>query len=426
MFLELALVIVLTLTNGLLAMSELAIVSARATRLKVLAEKGSRGARMALSLQENPGRFLSAVQIGITLVGILAGAVSGATLGARLTQWLQASGVPERFAGTLGVGLVVAGITYLSLILGELVPKQIALKKAEDVAVRVAPMMVIIARVTTPLVWLLDISGRAVLAVLGQSGESDRAITDEEVKMTIAEAKSAGVIEHGESEMIAGVMRTADRSVRAIMTPRRDLEILDLSRGPAVARALAQKTRHSRLPVQDGGPDDIVGVISVRDVLTYTSSSGPLSALVQPAPAVLDISSAMSLIERMRHEVVHMMLVFDEHGHFEGIVTAMDLLETITGSLADESGDEPALSERADGSWFVAGWMPADEFADRLGLTLPEDGDFQTVAGFALDRFGRIPAVGDSFEYDGWVVEVADLDGMRIDQLLVRRADWAP
>lgn len=426
MFLELALVIVLTLTNGILAMAELAIVSARATRLKVLAEKGSRGASMALTLQENPGKFLSAVQIGITLVGILAGAVSGATLGLRLTNWLQASGVPAQFASTIGVGLVVAGITYLSLILGELVPKQIALKKAESVAVRVAPMMMVIARVTTPVVWLLDISGRVILSILGQSGDADRAITDEEVKLTIAEAKSAGVLEQGESEMIAGVMRTADRSVRAIMTPRRDLEILDLSRGPAAARTLAQRTRHSRLPVQDGGADDIVGVISVRDILTYSAANGPLSSLVQPAPAVMDISSAMALIERLRHEAVHMMLVFDEHGHFEGIVTAMDLLEAITGSLADESGDEPALSERADGSWFVAGWMPADEFADRLGLTLPTDGDFQTVAGFALERFGHIPSAGESFEYEGWIVEVADLDGMRIDQLLVRRADWAP
>jgi putative hemolysin len=261
-----------------------------------------------------------------------------------------------------------------------------------------------------------------VLFLLGQSGEGDREITDEEVRLTIAEAKSAGVLAPDESEMIAGVMRTADRSVRALMTPRRDLDIVDLSKGPAAARALALRTRHSRLPAQGSGPDDIVGVISVRDILTYTPSAGPLSGLVQPAPVAMDVSNAMALIERMRTEVVHMMLVYDEHGHFEGIVTAMDLLEAITGSLADDSGDEPAVTQRADGSWFVAGWMPADEFADRFGLALPE-GDYQTVAGFALDRLGRIPAPGDRFRHDGYVVEIADLDGMRIDQVILSRAE---
>jgi putative hemolysin len=421
MFLEIALVVFLTLVNGVLSMSELAVVSARPQRLKLLADRGSRGARIALRLQENPGRFLSAVQIGITLVGILAGAVSGATLGARLTAWLSDAGLPMRFAGPVGVGGVVAGITYLSLVVGELVPKQIALKRAESVAVRMAPAMAVIAKVTTPMVWLLDMSGRAVLSLLGQSGASQREITDEEVKLTIAEAQSAGVLAPDESEMIAGVMRTADRSVRALMTPRRDLDIVDLSRGLPAARALALKTRHSRLPAQDGGPDDIVGVISVRDILAHSPAAGPLSGLVQQAPVVMDISNAMALIQRMRLEAVHLILVYDEHGHFEGIVTAMDLLEAITGSLADDSGDEPAITQRSDGSWFVAGWMPADEFADRIGLTLPADGDFQTVAGFALDQLRRIPAPGDHFEHDGFIIEVADLDGMRIDQLLVRR-----
>ncbi|MEI4486344.1 hemolysin family protein [Frigidibacter sp. MR17.14] len=421
MYLEIAIVILLTLTNGALAMSELAIVSSRPARLKVLADQGRSGAAVALALLDNPGRFLSTVQIGITLVGVLSGAFSGATLGARLANALEAGGMSNAAANTIGVGAVVAVITYLSLILGELVPKQIALKNPESVAARVAPAMRTIALVTTPIVWFLDVSGRTVLRLLGQHGESEAKMTDEEVKMTLAEADSAGVFAKGEREMIQGVMRVADRTARALMTPRREVEVLDLDADPEGVLEQARSTRRNRLPVREGGEDEIIGVIAVRELLGWRPEDGPLRELIREAPVVLDATDAGTVIERLKGSRGHMALVYDEYGHFEGIITAMDVLEAIAGVFSDGEEDEPAWAEREDGSWLVAGWMPIDEFADRAGLPRP-DGDYDTVAGFVLDRMGRIPALGESITAEGWRFEVIDLDAMRIDKLLVSRA----
>ena len=286
LYLEIAVVVVLTVVNGLLAMSELAVVSARSARLKVLEGQGSRGARQALRLQEQPGRFLSTVQIGITLVGVLSGAFSGATLGARLSNTLQAQGLSVSLADALGVGSVVMAITYLSLIIGELVPKQIALRDAEGVAVRVAPAMVLLSRVAAPLVWLLDASGRAVLAMLGQKGETEERVTEEEVRTIIAEAESAGVLESEERDMIAGVMRLADRTAKALMTPRRDVEIIDITDDPAEIRAQLRQTRRSRLPVQEGEADAIIGVLYAKDWLDAANNGArtvDIRSLVQPA-----------------------------------------------------------------------------------------------------------------------------------------------
>lgn len=424
MYLEIAIVILLTLINGLLAMSELAIVSARPARLKLLADKGSKGAATAMRLAEDPGRFLSSVQIGITLVGIFAGAFSGATLGARLATALEAAGLPDGVSDTLGVGLVVVAITYLSLIFGELVPKQIALRDPEGVAARVAPAMKLVARATGPVVWLLDASGKAVLRLIGQGGGPEGRISDEEVRSVIAEAETAGVIKTGEREMIAGVMRLADRSARALMTPRRDVETLDAADPPETILRRLRETHRSRLPVRDGGPDEIVGVVVVRDLLAEADSGGriDLRAAAQPAPVVRDGAGALQVIQRLRASTSQMALVFDEYGHFEGVVTPMDVLEAVTGDFREEEGEEPALVARADGSMLVAGWMPIDEFAERLRLELDPDRDYETVAGFALDRLGRLPELGESFVAQGWRYEVVDLDARRIDKLLVSRA----
>ncbi|GGH51233.1 DUF21 domain-containing protein [Frigidibacter albus] len=420
MIFELLIVLMLTVCNGALAMSELAIVSAKPTRLRVLAGAGSKGAVTALRLQENPGRFLSAVQIGITLVGVLSGAVSGATLGLRLSGTLAEAGMPPALAASVGVGLVVAAITYLSLIVGELVPKQIALRNPEAVASRIAPAMAIVARVTTPIVWVLDLSGKTVLRLLGQSGVTESQMTDEEVRMIMAEAEQAGVLAPGEREMIAGVMRMADRSARALMTRRRDVDIIDLGDPLEEALARARATRRSRLPVREGGEDEIIGVIRARDLLAWTPEAGPLRGLVTEVPVVMDVAGASVVIEQLRQSPAHMVLVYDEYGNFEGIVTPMDLLEAITGTFEDGEADEPAMVQREDGSWLVAGWMPIDEFADHLSLRRPE-GDFDTVAGFVLDEMRRLPALGESFRHAGWRFEVVDLDGMRIDKLLVAR-----
>ncbi len=419
MYTELLIVVLLTVLNGVLAMSELAIVSARPTRLKVMAEQGRSGATTALALQEHPGRFLSAVQAGITLVGVLSGAISGATLGLRLTETLLASGFSDWWAHTIGVGSVVAGITYLSLIIGELVPKQIALKNPEGVAVRMAPAMRVLAVMTTPMVSFLDISGRAVLFLLGQNGASGEEMTDEEVKLTIAEAETAGVLSSDEREMIAGVMRLADRTARTLMTPRTDVEVLDITAGPAVALKLARETGKALLPATEGGPDAIIGVIPVRDLLMARSASVDLRKLVREVPIVIDIADATQVIEKLRESPVNMVLVFDEYGHFEGIITPMDVLEGITGSFDSPGEDEPDMQVREDGSFLVSGSMAADEFADRLGLKLGEDRDYETVAGLVLDQLGHIPKLGERLRVESIEIEVIDLDGFRIDKLLV-------
>ncbi len=423
LFLEILIVAVLTLVNGLLAMSELAVVSSRPARLKVLAGEGRRGAAVALKLQEDPGKFLSSVQIGITLVGVLSGAFSGATLGDRLGGALVGAGVDPAIAVPVGVGIVVIIITYLSLIIGELVPKQIALRDAEGVATRVAPLMAFIASVAAPVVWLLDVSGRLVLRLLGQGGESEETVTDEEVKTIIAEAESAGVLETEERHMISGVMRLADRSARGLMTPRLDVELIDLSETREEMIEKLRTTRHSVLPVQDGPVDAIVGVIVRKDLVQNVLAAEPLDvrSLVKQAPVVMDRSSALDVLKAIRGSLVHMALVFDEYGHFEGIVTPGDILEAITGAFQEEEGDEKAYVTREDGSYLVSGWMQADEFQAHLGVPVPKDAKFETVAGYVLSELNHLPTVGEVFERGNWRFEVLDLDGRRIDKVLVTR-----
>lgn len=423
LFLEILIVAVLTLVNGLLAMSELAVVSSRPARLKVLAAEGKRGATVALKLQEDPGKFLSSVQIGITLVGVLSGAFSGATLGERLGDTLIGAGINPSVAAPLGVGIVVIIITYLSLIVGELVPKQVALRDSEGVASRVAPLMAFIASIAAPLVWLLDVSGKLVLRLIGQSGETDERVTDEEVKTLIAEAEHAGVLETEERHMISGVMRLADRSARGLMTPRLDVELLDLSETQEEMIEKLRATRHSVLPVQDGAVDSIIGVIVRKDLVENVLAREPLDmrTLVKQAPVVMDRSSALDVLKAIRGSLVHMALVFDEYGHFEGIVTPGDILEAITGAFQEEEGDEKAYVTRDDGSYLVSGWMQVDEFQAHLGVPVPKDAKFETVAGFVLAELNHLPAVGETFERGHWRFEVLDLDGRRIDKILVTR-----
>ena len=425
MLTEILIVVALTIVNGLLAMSELAVVSSRTARLKVLSDQGSKGAATAMRLAEDPGRFLSTVQIGITLVGVLSGAFSGATLGARLSEWLGTHGFSQSMSDTLGVGIVVVAITYLSLILGELVPKQVALRDPERVAARVAPAMSLLSKIGAPVVFLLDVSGKAVLRLLGQKGESEEKVTEEEVRTIIAEAETAGVLERDEREMIAGVMRLADRSARALMTPRREVEVIDLEDSAEEIRQQLRATRRSRLPVQDGEADSIIGVIVVKDLIEFLQAGDTrdLRALVQEAPIVMDTADSLHVLREIRSSRVHMALVFDEYGHFEGIITPGDVLEAIIGAFQEEEEDEPAIVTRADGSYLVAGWMQVDEFSHELGIPIPRDADFQTVAGFILAEMNHLPNVGESFDKGHWRFEVVDLDGRRIDKVLVSRIE---
>ncbi len=423
MLLELLIVLVLVLCNGLLSMSELAVVSARPARLKVMAADGNKGAAVALKLAEDPGKFLSSAQVGISLIGVLSGAFSGATLGERLTEFLLSRGLPDAAASTLGVGLVVVAITYVSLILGELVPKQLALRDAERIAARAAPAMAFIASVARPLVWLLDISSRAILALMGRNGESEDRVTDEEVKTIIAEAESQGVLETEEKAMITGVMRFADRSARGLMTPRLDVEVVDLSDPETEVLQMLRTSHHSMLPVHEGEPDKVIGVLVRKDLIDIFASGAPLDirALIKPAPVVLDRADALAVLRGIRSSPVHVALVFDEYGHFEGIVTPGDVLGAITGGFQDEDDDEHAFTQRDDGSYLVSGWMPVDEFADKIGVPIPKDPKYETVAGFVLAELNHLPAVGESFSREPWRFEVLDLDGRRIDKILVSK-----
>ncbi len=429
LYIEIAIVVVLVCVNGLLAMSELAIVSSRPARLKTMIDRNVSGAARALELGANPGKFLSSVQIGITLVGVLSGAFSGATLGERLAGLLAANGVAPRIADPLGVGIVVAIITYFSLIAGELVPKQIALRNPEGIAVRAAPFMTVLSKVGAPVVWLLDISGRGLLWLLGQREGSEERVTDEEIKMLVAEAEHHGTIESDERRMIAGVMRLGDRAVRAVMTPRTEVDWVNLDADPAALRKLLMETPHSRLPVGEGSVDAMIGVVQTREVLAAALSGKPLTPrpYVRPAPIVHDQADALDVLTTLRESDVPMALVHDEYGHFEGIVTPADILEAITGVFrADlEADDDPALVEREDGSLLLAGYMPADEMADHLGINLPESRDYETVAGYVLSHLHHLPATGETVDAQGWRFEVVDLDGRRIDKIIASRLPGA-
>jgi putative hemolysin len=422
--LEILLILALVLVNGLLALSELAVVSARPARLKSMAEQGVRGARRALALASEPGRFLSTVQIGITLVGVLAGAFSGATLAVRLEALLIEAGMPARAAEPLSFVLVVTAVTYVSLILGELVPKQLALQNAERLACAVAPAMILLARVASPFVWLLKTSGDVVLRLLGRYHTSRSQVTDEEIRTLVAEAESVGVIEPAERSMITGVMRLGDRQVRAVMTPRRDVGSIDLSDSLDAMRRKILASPHSRLVVTDGSPDMVVGVIQAKDLLDAYMSRRKFDPrkFVSPAPIIPETMDALDAVQILKNTPVHVALVHDEYGHFQGLVTSADILETIVGAFRTEEGPpEKHIVPRDDGSLLVAGDTPIEELADALHITLPETRDFHTAAGFVLDRMQRIPEIGEKFTENGWCFEVVDLDGRRIDKVLASR-----
>ncbi|MDQ0511994.1 hemolysin family protein [Ancylobacter amanitiformis] len=424
---EIAIVILLVLINGVLAMAELSVVSARPARLRAMADNGSAGARIALSLAGDPGRFLSTVQIGITLIGILAGAFSGATLGDMLGEWLREQGMAPGLAGGLGYSLVVAAITYVSLIIGELIPKRLALQSPEKLASFIAPAMMLLSRISLPAVWLLDISSRVVLRLLGESGKRDEShVTDEEIRAIVAEAETAGVIDPDERRMIAGVMRLADRPVRAVMTPRTDIDWIDLSEDPEAVRQTIRETRHTRMPACEGTVEEAVGVIDIRDLLeAYLNGKTPdPRQFVKPAAVLVETAGALIAMKVLRHAESPLALVVDEYGSMVGILTPADLLDAIAGSVVlDEAGQvKPDVVERADGSFLIAGSTPIDELADVLGIRIPQDAGFHTAAGYVLHELKALPQEGVSFEATGWRFEVVDMDGRRVDKILVSRA----
>ncbi|MFL6760050.1 hemolysin family protein [Sphingomonas sp.] len=429
-WLDVLLLLALIVVNGALAMGELAIVSSREARLKAMAKTGSVGARCALDLASDPGRFLSTVQSGITLIAIFAGAFSGEKLGQPAAERIQLLGLSPDTAHTIGFGVVIFVTTYCSLVIGEIVPKQIALRSPEPIAVVMSRPMRLLSKIVAPFVWVLERSSALILSLLGMNRESKNHVTAEELHLVVAEAQTAGVLEEDERAMISGIVRLADRPVREVMTPRTEIDWIDRAATADEIRAALLATPHSRIPVADGAVENIVGVIQTRDVMAALLEGRPinLNQLCRSAPVIPDLMDAMDALAVLRNADVPLALVHDEYGHLDGIVTPGSILAALAGTFASdaEQGDEPALVERDDGSWLVSGAASADLLSDRLGVNLPVDRDYSTVAGFALWVLKHLPETGEKFRHDGWSFEIVDMDGRKIDKLIASRQRRKP
>lgn len=414
---EIVVVLLLILLNGLFAMSEIALVSARRARLAALVQRGFRGAAHARRLIDEPQHFLPTVQVGITLIGILTGVFGGARIADRLAVWLAGVPVLAPLSGTLALATVVLVITYLSLVLGELVPKQLALREAEVVAARVAGPLALLARLTAPAVWLLGASSAIVLRALGVPRLAAPVMSEEELKALLAEGAQAGVLETEEQHMIERLLRLADKRVRAIMTPRTEIAWLDRTDTPADLKATLQKSPHARFVVCDRTVDNVVGVVLVKDLLNRMLDGAGLElapALRQPL-IIPDTVSALDALDRLRTDPLGIGLVMDEYGSFEGIVTASDMLEAIAGDPVSVTARAAAGSALPAGVLLLDGLMAVDELKARLVLPdLPAEGSYHTLGGLLLALLQRVPKVGDRIVFGGWRFEVAAMDGRRV------------
>ena len=424
-WIDVVIILVLVAVNGVFAMTEMAIASSRKARLEAMARTGSRGARAAIELAADPGKFLSTAQVGITLIAVLSGAYSGEKLGGPVSERLAAAGLSPETANTAGFVLVIGLTTFVSLIVGELVPKQFALRSPEPIAALAAVPMDWFARITAPLGWLLDRSSAIIFRLLGMKRENEQHVTAEELHLIVAEASRSGVIEESERAIISGVVRLADRPVREVMTPRTAIDWIDLDADEDALRRRFIETPHTRVPVAEGSVDRIVGVVQSRDVVAALLEERPLDprALMRPLLIVPDQVDAMDALDTLRRAEVPMVLVHDEYGHLEGIVTPADLLAAIAGNFVGhgDEGDAPMIVEREDGSLLIAGALPADALGDRLAINLPEDRDYATAAGYVLSVLKHLPTEGEHFAEQGWRFEIVDMDGRKIDKVLVSR-----
>jgi putative hemolysin len=420
---ELAIVVLLVLLNGFFAMSELAIVSARRTRLRQLADDDNVGAQLVLQMAENPSSFLSIVQIGMTLNSVFAGAYSGATLASSFAVYLNTISWITPHGEGVALGLTVAGVTYLNLVVGELVPKRIGLAYAEPIAIRVAHAMGVFALVAAPIVWLLTRSTDVILRLMRLHNPPEQKITEEEIKDLIAEGTESGALKPAEKSMLDGVMRLADRSVRTIMTPRMDVVWLNVDDSSNEHKNIIRSSGYSRFPVARGDLEEILGVVHAKDLLNASFDGLNLSIkpVMRPPLIVPDTTPVLRLLDQFKHAGQHIAMVVDEYGSVEGLVSITDIIESITGGLPErgrEGADRPV--HREDGSWLIDGMTPIDEVEALVGLrNLRGDGDFQTIAGFVIDRLGRIPAAGDSLQWEGARFEVVDMDGRRVDKVII-------
>lgn len=420
-----AVVLLLIIFNGFLSMAEMAIVSARKPRLQQMADEGSPSALAALNLAEDPGDFLSTVQIGITLIGILIGAFSGAALYAPVAGALAAVPGMQGIATPLAVGLVVLITTYLSLVVGELVPKRIALNNAERIAAMVAGPMRGLSFITRPAVIVLDKSSSGLLRLLGIKPNDDPPVTEEEVRVLIEQGTQSGVFEPIEEEILGQVFRLSDRTVSAIMTPRTDIVWFDVEDNDDEVREVVLAHGHSRYPVARDDLDDVIGVVMVKDLLARRMADDPinLADLAQPPLYVPESMAALDVIERLRETRSHLALVIDEYGGLEGLVTFTDIMRAILGEMPDNRGhSEAPVVARDDGSWLVDGMYAVDEFKDTFHIReLPDEDEagYQTLGGMIMTMLGRVPATGNRVQVADYRLEVMDMDGRRVDKVLV-------
>jgi putative hemolysin len=421
---EILLIVLLLLLNGVFAMSEIAVVSARKARLQKRADDGSAGARRALELAEEPNRFLATVQVGITLVGILAGAFGGATIAENLAGYFERYAVVAKYADALALGCVVLGITYLSLVLGELVPKRIGLNAPESIASAVAGPMRALSTVASPLVTLLTWSTEGVVRLLRIRMNEDPPVTEAEIAVLLEQGTQAGVFEAKEQDLVERIFWLADQRVAALMTPRTRVDWLDPADPPEAHRAAMLEHPHHHFPVCEGSLDDVVGVVDVRDVWAATARGQPSDARsVMRKPVFVPQSvPALKLLEEFRKSGDEVALVVDEYGGTAGLITLYDLMEEIVGDITVIGEESDAVVRREDGSLLVDGGILMDELREVLDLPdrrSDERFEYRTVGGFVYTRLGRIPRAGDFFESDGFRVEVVDMDGNRVDKVLV-------
>lgn len=425
--LELLIVLALILVNGFFALSEMSVVTSRKARLKQQAGE-SRGAREALQLAEHPERFLSTVQIGISLLTILTGMLGGDAISAAIGAWLAES-LPMlgKHAGTVGTVIAVSLITFVSIVLGELLPKRLALLAPERLASFVAIPMRWLSWVSTPFVWLLSASVRGLLRLLRVNSLGGDQVTEEEIRLLVSESHEQGVIDADERNMVNRVLRLGDRTADSLMTPRTRIAWLDAAAGDAQNLAVMREEQYSRYPVYRGNDQDVVGLLEVKSLLDRiggNAEAGLLDHLREPL-FVAESTHAMKLLEILREEQQSLALVVDEYGEIQGLVTLSDLMGAVVGRLqaAENTEDDALVVTRDDGSLLVDGSLPNDDLRELLGgVALPGDeDDYNTLAGMVIERFGRIPHVGESFDWAGWRIEVVDLDGARVDKLLLQK-----
>jgi len=429
---EIVIILILVFINGLLAMSEIAVVSSRRVRLQQRAEEGEAGAAAALKLLERPASFLSTVQIGITLVGILAGAFGGATLASELGAFLAGIPALSGYAEAIGVGAVVVSITYVSLVLGELVPKQVALANPEGIAAAAAPALKWLARITSPLTRLLGLSTYGVLRLLRVRRSADLQLTESEIESLIATATRGGVFEPVEEAMVRQIFRVNERRIEALMTPRQEIVWLDIEAPSTENQAKVLESRHTVFPVARGDLDHLAGIVHVKDILARCLSGHELALdpVLRKAPIVPESTPAFEVLDRFREHRTRVAMIIDEFGGILGMVTIDDLLEEIVGDLPKAGEvDDPDVVRRADGTLLLDGMVPVDEVKELLELqALPgEQGNlYQTLGGFVISQLGRIPKSGDQFKWEGVLFEVIDMDGRRVDKILVTPSEPAP